>query len=102
MFTFKQITETNGIDINNLKNSRQNSYAWSMAELGNYIYVGTSRNMISSLTTAFTESSDACSSLVTGSDVNVQKSGDLQRMDLNRMGKSHLKPVLRKIKFCWI
>lgn len=72
MFTFKQITETNGIDINNLKNSRQNSYAWSMAELGNYIYVGTSRNMISSLTTAFTESPNLAPSLVTGSDNNAE------------------------------
>lgn len=72
MFTFKQITETNGIDINDLKNARQNSYAWSMAELGNYIYVGTSRNMISSFNTAFTESPNLPPSLVTGLDNNAE------------------------------
>lgn len=45
MFKFKKITDVNGFDTGNMKNAMQNSYAWCMAELGDYIYVGTSRNM---------------------------------------------------------
>lgn len=45
MYNFKQLTSTDGFDFNNLDNARQNNYAWSMAELGDYIYVGTGRNV---------------------------------------------------------
>ena len=39
MSIFKNLTPTNGFDYNNLNNARQNNYAWSMSELGDYIYV---------------------------------------------------------------
>ena len=45
MLVFKRLTKVNGFDANHPANARQNSYAWSMAELGDYIYVGTCRNM---------------------------------------------------------
>lgn len=45
MLKFKNITSTNGFDFENLNNARQNNYAWSMGELGDYIYVGTGRNV---------------------------------------------------------
>lgn len=45
----KKITPVNGFDVNNLDNAKQNNYAWSMAELGNYIYVGTARNIAYSI-----------------------------------------------------
>lgn len=45
MYTFKNITPTNGFDSENLQNGRQNNYAWSVAELGDYIYYGTGRNI---------------------------------------------------------
>ncbi|MEG1255344.1 hypothetical protein [Clostridium sp.] len=45
MYSFKNITPTNGFDFDNLNNARQNNYAWSMAELDDYIYVGTGRNI---------------------------------------------------------
>lgn len=45
MYSFKNLTPTNGFDIENLQNAKQNNYAWSMAELGDYIYVGTGRNV---------------------------------------------------------
>lgn len=45
MYDFKNITPTNGFDFNDLNNARQNNYAWSMAELDDYIYVGTGRNV---------------------------------------------------------
>ncbi len=43
---FKELTQTNGFDTDNLTNARQNNYAWSMSELGDYIYVGTGRNIL--------------------------------------------------------
>lgn len=46
MYTFEKITKVNGFDTKDSKNASQNSYAWSMAELGNYIYVGTARNLL--------------------------------------------------------
>ncbi|MEG2017296.1 MAG: hypothetical protein RR128_02410 [Clostridium sp.] len=46
MYTFKKITATNGFDTSNLNNARQNNYAWAVAELGNYIYYGTGRNIL--------------------------------------------------------
>ena len=73
MFKFKKITKTNGFDTNNLNNARQNSYAWSMTELGDYIYVGTARNMLSTAAISFA-SSNAQNynalppSLITGND----------------------------------
>ncbi|MEG0372026.1 MAG: hypothetical protein RR645_07005, partial [Clostridium sp.] len=42
---FENLTSTNGFDVNDLNNARQNNYAWSMGELGEYIYVGTGRNV---------------------------------------------------------
>lgn len=45
MYSFKNTTPINGFDSNNLNNSRQNNYAWSIAELDQYIYVGTGRNI---------------------------------------------------------
>lgn len=49
MLKFKKITKTNGFDTNTPQNAIQNSYAWSMAELDGYIYVGTCRNMLTSI-----------------------------------------------------
>lgn len=45
MYSLKKITPTNGFDFNDLNNARQNNYAWAMAELDEYIYVGTGRNV---------------------------------------------------------
>lgn len=45
MLSFENLTPTNGFDSSNLNNARQNNYAWSMSELGDYIYVGTGRNI---------------------------------------------------------
>ncbi len=41
----EKITPTNGFDEENKDNAKQNNYAWSIAEMGNYIYVGTGRNI---------------------------------------------------------
>ena len=46
MSRFYNLTPTNGFDIDNLTNARQNNYAWAMSELGDYIYVGTGRNIL--------------------------------------------------------
>jgi hypothetical protein len=46
MPAFEKLTPTNGFDFKNLNNARQNNYAWSMSELGEYIYVGTGRNIV--------------------------------------------------------
>ncbi len=43
---FIKITPTNGFDEKDPNNARQNNYAWSMAEFGDYIYVGTGRNIV--------------------------------------------------------
>ena len=45
MYSFKNTTQTNGFDSNDLNNARQNNYAWSIAQLDQYIYVGTGRNV---------------------------------------------------------
>ena len=45
MSGFKKLNTINGFDFENLKNAKQNNYAWSMAEFGEYIYVGTARNI---------------------------------------------------------
>lgn len=46
MFGFNKITPINGFDLDNINNARQNNYAWSISELGEYIYVGTGRNIL--------------------------------------------------------
>ena len=46
MYSFKNTTPTNGFDSNNFNNCRQNNYAWSIAQLGEYIYIGTGRNIV--------------------------------------------------------
>lgn len=46
---FKKITKVNGFDTENPDNAKQNNYVWSMAELGDYIYVGTARNIAYSI-----------------------------------------------------
>ncbi|WP_122638417.1 hypothetical protein [Romboutsia sp. Marseille-P6047] len=46
MSSFESLTPLNGLDFNNLINARQNNYAWSISGLGDYIYVGTGRNII--------------------------------------------------------
>lgn len=43
---FRNITPINGFDYKNLDNARQNNYAWSMSDLGDFIYVGTGRNIL--------------------------------------------------------
>jgi len=42
---FKKITPVNGFDSKNPDNARQNNYCWSMEEMGEYLYVGTARNI---------------------------------------------------------
>ncbi|MBX7394998.1 hypothetical protein K4H77_11965 [Clostridium chauvoei] len=49
MGDYKKLTPTNGFDFKDLLNARQNNYAWSMGELGEYIYVGTGRNVLVSI-----------------------------------------------------
>lgn len=46
---FRKITPVNGFDRSNRDNAKQNNYAWSMAELGDFIYVGTGRNIAYSI-----------------------------------------------------
>lgn len=46
MHCFKNLTPTNGFDTENLNSGRQNNYAWSITELGDFIYVGTGRNVL--------------------------------------------------------
>ena len=51
---YKKITKINGFDSENSDNGRQNNYAWSMAELGDYLYVGTGRNLANIIQNALT------------------------------------------------
>ena len=46
MSHFHNLTPVNGFDFSNLNNARQNNYAWSMSDLGDFIYVGTGRNIL--------------------------------------------------------
>ena len=46
MQTFRELTPVNGFDFYNIHNARQNNYAWSMSDLGDFIYVGTGRNIL--------------------------------------------------------
>lgn len=71
MLTYKKLTQINGFDIKNPSNAKQNSYAWSMAELGDYIYVGTSRNMFTSISGSFRQG-NILPSLMTGKDNNAE------------------------------
>ncbi len=68
MFTFNKISKINGFDIKNPYNAKQNSYAWSIAELGDYIYIGTSRNLVGSVITNYGSHISIPSSLITGTD----------------------------------
>ncbi len=43
---FEKITPVNGFDTGNPINAKQNNYAWSMEEMGDYLYVGTGRNIV--------------------------------------------------------
>jgi hypothetical protein len=45
LLKFEKINRTNGLDETNLDNARQNNYIWSISELGDYIYIGTGRNV---------------------------------------------------------
>ena len=45
MLGFKKLNKINGFDENDLNNAKQNNYAWSMAEFGDFVYVGTGRNI---------------------------------------------------------
>lgn len=52
---FKKITPINGFDTNK-NNAVQNNYSWSMSELGEYLYVGTGRNILYTVLLAVQES----------------------------------------------
>lgn len=71
MLAFKKLNRINGLDVKNPDNAIQNSYAWSMTELGDYIYVGTARNMFSSMSQSYGQS-NIPSSLITGTDDNAE------------------------------
>ncbi|QGT99452.1 hypothetical protein SYNTR_0859 [Candidatus Syntrophocurvum alkaliphilum] len=43
---FRKITPVNGLDVTDADNAMQNNYAWSITELGDYIYVGIGRNIL--------------------------------------------------------
>ena len=43
---FCKITPVNGFDTLNPDNAKQNNYCWSMEEMGDYIYVGTGRDIL--------------------------------------------------------
>lgn len=45
----EKITPVNGFDASDPNNAKQNNYAWSMAEMGDYLYVGTGRNIVYSV-----------------------------------------------------
>ncbi|TYP56851.1 hypothetical protein [Thermosediminibacter litoriperuensis] len=51
---FVKITPFNGFDSTNPDNAKQNNYAWAMEEMGDYIYVGTGRNIVFSVIKAGT------------------------------------------------
>lgn len=46
MHYFNNLTPINGFDSENLNSGRQNNYAWSISELGDFIYAGTGRNIL--------------------------------------------------------
>ena len=69
--SYKKLTKTNGFDSKDLNNGRQNNYAWSMAELGEYIYVGTGRNIINIIQ-------------------NALNTLDINSLDLNSLGISSI------------
>lgn len=49
---FNKITPINGFDTDE-NNAMQNNYAWSMSELGEYLYVGTGRNILYNVLLSF-------------------------------------------------
>lgn len=59
MEVFEKLNVINGFDTIDLKNAKQNNYAWSMAELGDYIYVGTGRNIASSAVKLLSQSASS-------------------------------------------
>ena len=71
MLMFEKLNRINGFDLKNPKNARQNSYAWSMTELGDYIYVGTARNMFSSMSNLYGQA-NIPPFLITGTDHNAE------------------------------
>ena len=71
MLMFEKLNRINGFDLKNPENARQNSYAWSMTELGDYIYVGTARNMFSSMSSLYGQG-NIPSFLITGTDNNAE------------------------------
>lgn len=71
MLAFEKLNRINGFDFKNPDNAKQNSYAWSMTELGDYIYVGTARNMFSSMSQLYGQS-NIPSSLISGTDNNAE------------------------------
>lgn len=42
----QRLNSLKGFDYYNLENAKQNNYAWSIGELGDYIYVGTGKNIL--------------------------------------------------------
>lgn len=46
---FMKLTPVNGFDAENPDNAKQNNYAWSIAEMDGYLYVGTGRNIVYSV-----------------------------------------------------
>ncbi len=44
-YDYTKITAVDGFDAANINNARQNNYSWSMAEMEDYIYVGTGKNI---------------------------------------------------------
>jgi len=65
--SYKKITKINGFDNEDINSGRQNNYAWSMAELGDYLYVGTARNLANIIQ-------------------NSLKTLDINSLDLNSLG----------------
>ena len=72
MLWFERLNKIQGFDINDPANARQNSYAWSMVEFGDYIYVGTCRNMLISAATSFSGQLNQNPIITTGIDNNAE------------------------------
>ena len=72
MLWFERLNKIQGFDINDPANARQNSYAWSMVEFGDYIYIGTCRNMLISAATSFSGQLNQNPIITTGIDNNAE------------------------------
>ena len=46
---FRRITPVRGFDATIPDNAKQNNYCWSMEEMGDYLYIGTARNILYSI-----------------------------------------------------